>query len=415
MINITDKTKCCGCSACVQSCPVKCIDMKEDEQGFLYPVIDTAACIDCGLCEKVCPILNPSASKEPLQVLAAKNRNEEQRLRSSSGGIFILLAEHIIERGGVVFGARFNEKWEVEHCYAETIEGLEPLMRSKYVQSYIGNTYKEAERFLKEGRQVMFVGTSCQIAGLKRFLRKEYNNLLAVDFICHGVPSPGIWRKYLEEIKSSQSEAAGKNSVLSLSLKSVPVITGINFREKQNGGYGWKKYGFEVRAKSPSKGDKNTVLKSGIFYENVFMKGFLSNLYLRPSCYKCTAKNGASGSDLTIADFWGIQNYHPEFDDDKGVSVIFVHTDKGKAVIEILKAKIDVLESNISEAIESNLSYFQSVSVPEKYTIFWKKYKRLKSVYKSVQIATKITLSYRIKGGLKRYIDKCIDLFYKRN
>ena len=415
MINITDKTKCCGCSACVQSCPVKCIDMKEDEQGFLYPVIDTAACIDCGLCEKVCPILNPSASKEPLQVLAAKNRNEEQRLISSSGGIFILLAEHIIERGGVVFGARFNEKWEVEHCYAETIEELEPLMRSKYVQSYIGNTYKEAERFLKEGRQVMFVGTSCQIAGLKRFLRKEYNNLLAVDFICHGVPSPGIWRKYLEEIKSSQSEAAGKNSVLSLSLKSVPVITGINFREKQNGGYGWKKYGFEVRAKSPSKGDKNTVLKSGIFYENVFMKGFLSNLYLRPSCYKCTAKNGASGSDLTIADFWGIQNYHPEFDDDKGVSVIFVHTDKGKAVIEILKAKIDVLESNISEAIESNLSYFQSVCVPEKYTIFWKKYKRLKSVYKSVQIATKITLSYRIKGGLKRYIGKCIDSFYKRN
>lgn len=327
MINITDKTKCCGCSACVQRCPKQCISMKEDEQGFLYPVIDTETCIDCGLCEKVCPMLKPSASKEPLQVLAAKNRNEEQRLRSSSGGIFRLLAEHIIERGGVVFGARFNEKWEVEHCYAETIEGLEPLMRSKYVQSDIGNTYKEAERFLKEGRQVMFVGTSCQIAGLKRFLRKEYNNLLAVDFICHGVPSPGIWRKYLEEIKSSQSEAAGKNSVLSLSLKSVPVITGINFREKQNGGYGWKKYGFEVRAKSPSKGDKNTVLKSGIFYENVFMKGFLLNLYLRPSCYKCTAKNGASGSDLTIADFWGIQNYHPEFDDDKGVSLIFVHTD----------------------------------------------------------------------------------------
>ena len=413
MVNITDKTKCCGCSACVQSCPVKCIDMKEDEQGFLYPVIDTAACIDCGLCEKVCPMLNPSASKEPLQVLAAKNRNEEQRLRSSSGGIFILLAEHIIEQGGVVFGARFNEKWEVEHCYAETIEGLEPLMRSKYVQSDIGNTYKEAERFLKEGRQVMFVGTSCQIAGLKRFLRKEYNNLLAVDFICHGVPSPGIWRKYLEEIKSSQSEVAGKNSVLSLSLKSVPVITGINFREKQNGGYGWKKYGFEVRAKSPSKGDKNTVLKSGIFYENVFMKGFLLNLYLRPSCYKCTAKNGASGSDLTIADFWGIQNYHPEFDDDKGVSLIFVHTDKGKNRVTNLSSQIDIIDSDKSEATASNPSYLREVHVPTKYSVFWRNYAKTKSVHISIERSIRMTFSEKIKSRIKNLIKKQYRLYFK--
>lgn len=414
MINITDITKCCGCSACVQSCPVKCIDMKEDEQGFLYPVIDTAACIDCGLCEKVCPMLNPSASKEPLQVLAAKNRNEEQRLRSSSGGIFRLLAEHIIERGGVVFGARFNEKWEVEHCYAETIEELEPLMRSKYVQSDIGNTYKEAERFLKEGRQVMFVGTSCQIAGLKRFLRKEYNNLLAVDFICHGVPSPGIWRKYLEEIKSSQSEAAGKNSVLSLSLKSVPVITSINFREKQNGGYGWKKYGFEVRSKSPSKGDKNTVLKSGIFYENVFMKGFLSNLYLRPSCYKCTAKNGASGSDLTIADFWGIQNYHPEFDDDKGVSVIFVHTDMGKKIIEKLSSSIDAIVSNMLEATSSNISYLQAVPIPIKYSVFWKTYFKTKSIHISVEKSMRRTIVERTSGKIRHCLGKLYRFCFKR-
>lgn len=247
MIKITEKSECCGCNACVQRCPKQCISMKEDGQGFLYPFVDTASCIDCGLCEKVCPILNPFDTKEPLQVLAAKNKNEDQRLKSSSGGTFILLAEHIIKQGGVVFGARFDTNWEVEHCYAETIEELEPLMRSKYVQSKIGNTYKEAEQFLKDGRLVMFVGTSCQIAGLKRFLRKEYDNLLAVDFICHGVPSPGIWRKYLEEIKSSRSEAAGKNTVLSLSLKSVPVITGINFREKQQGGYGWKKFGFVVQ------------------------------------------------------------------------------------------------------------------------------------------------------------------------
>lgn len=218
--------------------------MQEDEEGFLYPAIDQSICIDCGLCEQVCPIINPNEPEQPLQVFAAKNRNESQRLRSSSGGIFILLAEYIIKQGGVVFGARFDENWEVEHAYAETLEDLEPLMRSKYVQSRIGNTYKVAEQFLKQGRQVMFVGTSCQIAGLKKFLRKEYENLLAVDFICHGVPSPGVWRRYLEEIKSHRSVAVGGDTTLSSSLKFMPVISDINFREKQLGGYSWKKYGF---------------------------------------------------------------------------------------------------------------------------------------------------------------------------
>lgn len=392
MINIKVKSECCGCNACVQRCPKQCISIKEDEQGFLYPFVDTTACIDCGLCEKVCPILNPFDTKEPLQVLAAKNKNEYQRLKSSSGGTFILLAEHIIRQGGVVFGARFDTNWEVEHCYAETIEELEPLMRSKYVQSKIGNTYKQAEQFLKNGRKVMFVGTSCQIAGLKRFLRKEYDNLLAVDFICHGVPSPGIWRKYLEEIKSSRSEAAGKNSVLSLSLKSVPVITGINFREKQLGGYGWKKYGFVVRTESPSKGDKNTVLLSGIFNENIFMKGFLANLYLRPSCYKCKAKNGAANSDVTIADFWGIQRFHPEFDDDKGVSVVFIHTCRGKGIIKELSSRLDILDSNLNEATLPNPAYYRSCKVPEKYSLFWYMYESTKSVHKAVYTATKITV-----------------------
>lgn len=406
MINIIDKAKCCGCSACVQRCPKQCISMIEDKQGFLYPIIDTTSCIDCGLCEKVCPMLNPSLAKEPLQVFAAKNKNEEQRLRSSSGGIFILLAEHIIEQGGVVFGARFNQKWEVEHCYAETLEELRPLMRSKYVQSKTGNTFKQAEDFLKQGRLVMFTGTSCQIASLKRFLRKEYDNLLAIDFICHGVPSPGIWRKYLEEIKSSQNKAAGKNTVLTLSIKSAPLITDINFREKQHEGYSWKKYGFVVRSKSSSKSDKNSVLLSDIFYENIYMRGFLSNLYLRPSCYKCTAKGGTSDSDLTIADFWGIQKFHPEFDDDKGISLVFVHTNKGKTVIERLNTKINVLESNMAEAIESNPSYFKSVSVPEKYSLFWRTFTKSESVLLSVEAVMKLSIKDRIKRKIKTYLGK---------
>lgn len=410
MINIIDKANCCGCNACTQRCPKQCISMKEDEQGFLYPVIDIITCINCGLCQKVCPMLNPSAPKSPLHVFGAKNKNEEQRLKSSSGGIFILLAEYIIKQGGVVFGAKFNQNWEIEHCYAETIEELQPLMRSKYVQSNIGNTYKEAEQFLKQGRQVMFVGSSCQIVGLKRFLRKEYNNLFAIDFVCHGVPSPGVWRKYLEEIKSSQSETAEKKTTLSFTLKSKPVITGINFREKQNGGYSWKKFGFEIKSKSPSKHDKNTVLKSEIFNENIFMKGFLLNLYLRPSCYKCTAKNGASESDLTVADFWGIQNYHPEFDDDKGVSAVFVHTEKGKNIIKELNQQMETITSDMKEVITSNSSYLQSVSIPKKYSLFWKTYKKTASVHVSVRAAMKITFFEKVEAKLKYFAFKLNNL-----
>ena len=400
MINITDKSKCCGCNACVQKCPKQCIAMREDEEGFLYPLVDNNVCIECGLCENVCPVLNPNTSRQPLQVLAAKNKNEEQRLRSSSGGIFILLAEYIINHGGVVFGARFDKNWEVEHCYVESLEDIEPLMRSKYVQSRIGNTYKEAEQFLKQGRKVMFVGTSCQIAGLKKFLRKEYENLLSVDFICHGVPSPGVWRKYLEEIKSERSEVAGKNTVLSsVSLKSVPVITGINFREKQLGGYGWKKFGFVVQ-KSPSKGDKNSVLLSSIFNENSYFKAFLRNLILRPSCYLCVAKNGASNSDITIADYWGIQSFYPDFDDDKGVGLVFVHTNQGKSIVDSINSQMYKINSNLYEAVANNISYYQSVSIPKKRTLFWKHYYETQCVKCATDIALRVSLIDRVRNKL---------------
>ena len=199
MIEIKDKKDCCGCSACVQRCPKQCITLKEDNEGFLYPIVDKKTCIDCGLCEKVCPILHQGEPQKPLKVYAAKNLNEEIRRQSSSGGIFTLLAEQVIQEGGVVFGARFDENWEVKHDYTETIEGLAVFRGSKYVQSRIEDNYKKAEEFLKQGRKVLFSGTPCQIAGLKRFLRKEYEELLTVDFVCHGVPSPGVWRKYLKE------------------------------------------------------------------------------------------------------------------------------------------------------------------------------------------------------------------------
>ena len=240
MIDIKEKNNCCGCSACVQICPKQCISMAADNEGFLYPQVNSAICIDCGLCEKVCLVINQSAPREPLVVYAAKNNNEDIRLKSSSGGIFTLLAEKVIEEGGVVFGAKFDADWNVIHDYTETIEGLAAFRGSKYVQSIIGDNFKTAKQFLNNGRKVLFSGTPCQIAGLKKYLRKEYDNLLTVDVVCHGVPSPMVWRDYLDYKRAKR--AAGKNTVSS-SLKELPVITGISFRDKTKG---WKKYGFRI-------------------------------------------------------------------------------------------------------------------------------------------------------------------------
>ena len=178
MIEIKEKKNCCGCNSCVQRCPLHCISMQEDKEGFLYPMVNKTICTDCGLCEKVCPIINQDEPHIPTKFYAVKNKNEQIRTKSSSGGVFTLLAEQVITEGGVVFGARFNDKWDVIHDYTETIEGIDKFRGSKYLQSLIGDNYKNAEQFLNQGRNVIFTGTPCQISGLKHFLRKEYENLL---------------------------------------------------------------------------------------------------------------------------------------------------------------------------------------------------------------------------------------------
>lgn len=373
MIDIVNPKDCCGCGACVQRCPKSCIIMQEDKEGFLYPQVEVDLCIGCDVCERVCPMLVYNEPQKPLNVYAAKNSNEEQRLRSSSGGIFILFAEYIIKQGGVVFGARFDKNWEVEHSYAETVEDLEPLMRSKYVQSRIGNTYKEAEQFLKQGRLVLFVGTSCQIAGLHRFLRKEYENLFAVDFVCHGVPSPGVWRKYLDELKgiqTSRNGGAGKNTVLLSPQNSIPVITSINFREKQLGGYSWKKYGFVIHKKSPVKGDENSILLSTKASDDPFVRAFLSNNNLRNTCYDCQFKDGRSRADITMGDYWGIEKSLSDYADVQGNSVVFVHTELGKQIFHSVVT--DYRISNVMDASRVNVSYYKPSPCPSTRTAFFK-------------------------------------------
>ncbi len=380
MINITNKEDCVGCNACVQICPKQCISMSEDSQGFRYPHVDLNLCINCHLCEKVCPVINQAAPRQPQKVYAAKNNDQAIRQASSSGGIFYALASSIIRQGGVVFGAKFDDKWQVIHSYTETLQGITQFQTSKYVQSDIGQSFLQARAFLNQGRKVLFSGTPCQIAGLKLFLRKDYGDqLLTLDIVCHGVPSPGIWRQYLENLL--RQLGAKENSDFQSTLNDkMPVITGINFRDKK---LGWKKYGFSVHA-VVRQDDKNTDFQSTnspsgaeIFfqphYENLYMQGFLSDLYLRPSCYACPAKCGKSHSDITLADFWGIDKSYPQYYADNLYSLVMIKNTGGSDVLSFVK-EIVKKEASYEIAVKGNPSIEMSVRKPSNYDAFWHSY-----------------------------------------
>lgn len=346
MINITDKHNCCGCSACAQRCPKQSITMQEDEEGFLYPHVDDSTCIDCGLCEKVCLCLNPSDPHEPIVSYAAKNTDEDVRDTSSSGGIFTPIAECIIADGGVVYGARFNDQWEVLHAKAETKEDISDFRRSKYVQSYIGSTYKEIETLLKEGRKVLFSGTPCQVAALSNFLRKEYDNLITLDIICHGVPSPKIWREYVGQLP-------------------IKGVADILFKDKSTG---WRGYSFTL------KDSKGNTLFTERASKNKYLTAFSRNLILRPSCFNCPAKAGRSLSDITLADFWGVEKIHPKMDDNKGTSIVLCNTEKGRKLVESLQLNKIQTDYHTYSTIPFNSCSIRSTQEPENRKDFWFKY-----------------------------------------
>lgn len=324
MITITDKHDCCGCGACAQRCPRQCITMQPDAEGFIYPEVDASRCVDCGVCEMVCPLANPRQRREPEAVLAVKNRNSADRADSSSGGVFIALARNVVASGGVVYGAVFDDGWQVVHTYADTEAALRPMMGSKYVQSSIRDAYSSAERHLKAGRKVMFTGTPCQTAGLLTFLRRDYDNLLLVDILCHGVPSPDVWRRYIEETFIGQDAAF--------------EITAVSFRDKNISG--WAHYNIVISGRRRGSGERGRVLSALPSGDNLYMRGFTSDVYLRPSCHRCVCKHGASGSDLTIADYWGVERYMPDFDDGGGVSLVQVYTDRGRQALSGIDADV---------------------------------------------------------------------------
>ena len=413
MIKIGKKGDCCGCSACEQICPVNCINMRPDSEGFLYPFVETSRCIDCHRCERVCPILNTFSPQDPKSVYAAINFDEEVRKQSSSGGIFSLLAYEVLKEGGVVFGARFDEEWQVEFGFAESKEDASRFRGSKYVQANPQKVFTEARDFLKQGRKVLFSGTPCQIAGLKQFLNKHYENLITVDFICHGVPSPEVWRKYLLEVRKNSIKKTAVRRFLEKvpffpPLKNMPDITGISFREKSAG---WKKFRFVLSlAKSSDEGKKSSVSSSYILkefhFDNSFMRAFLSNLILRPSCYECHAKSGKSHSDITIADFWGIENILPNMDDDRGTSLVMINMSKGQDVLNDVKSKLKIVVTDFQEAVSKNPAWYESPRCHSRRSFFFRRLNKSHNIIKLIDSeltgGQRISLRQRIKQRIRR-------------
>lgn len=335
MIEIIEKSKCSGCHSCMNICSKNCISMDEDEEGFRYPVIDKEKCIDCRLCEKRCPLLNDMKIENNPRAYACYNMDEKIRKESSSGGVFTLLASNVIEKGGAVYGAAFNNEFEVEHIKVTEKKDLSKLRGSKYVQSRIGSTYSEIKELLNQGMLVYFSGTPCQIDGLLCFLNKKYDNLICQDIVCHGVPSPKVWRYYL---KRFNLERGAK----------------ILFRDKSSG---WDTYSFTIEQRN------KYTQRSG---DNEYMKAFLRNLCLRPSCYNCQSKSLNRNSDITLADFWGIKEVCPEmYDENKGTSLVFVNSAKGNELFKSIIENIRYKEVDINEAVKHNLSSCKSINVPK--------------------------------------------------
>lgn len=346
MIELAGHDRCCGCAACCTVCPKGALAMQPDEEGFLRPVIDAMKCVQCGRCHAVCPVLHPIAPRlMSAQVYAARAKDRTLRLESSSGGIFSLLARQVLHQGGLVFGAACDLKTgRVGHIAVEDEAGLARLRGSKYVQSDMGTVYRQVREALAYGREVLFSGTPCQISALRRVVGKDDDRLLCVDVICHAAPSPLAWQKYLEKRVDEQSR--GRDSAWTGGSK----FRRLSFRRKN---CGWKRYSLSLRFAN----DKEYLcdLKT-----DPFLRGFLSELYNRRSCHQCTVREGRSGSDVTLADYWRVWERFPELDDDTGTSLVLVHTKKGAAAFAALETEIESRRSDIDDAIRTNPALVRS-------------------------------------------------------
>lgn len=303
------RSDCTGCSACRSICPVHAITMKPDQEGFLVPVIDLDLCTECGQCRSICPMQKEShyKEKEAPKFYVAHHESGEVLSRSTSGGAFTSLSDCILERGGVVYGADFDDSLQICHRRAEDKAGRDRMRFSKYVQSEIGDAFEQVKTDLAAGREVLFTGTPCQTAGLRALVGCP-ENLITCDLVCHGVPSALVWNAYLDTLAAEQSNK----------------VTWVSFRTKANG---WYRGQYKIYYKVAGRDD---VLEDGRFFPLYFKWRYL----LRPSCHACPFADIRRAADLTIADYWGIEKYSEQWCDRRGTSLILVNTEKGQKLLE---------------------------------------------------------------------------------
>lgn len=347
MIHISQKEDCCGCHACSTACPLGCIDMVADLEGFLYPQINDSICVDCGICEKVCPMLiPPPQGGEPPTAFAAWHRDATIRAESSSGGVFSALMRLSLELDGVVVGAAFDGDLTLRHQSAQNEIESYKFRGSKYLQSVIGDVYREVKDFLQQGRFVLFSGTPCQVAGLYSYLGEYDDNLLTCDLACHGVPSPKVFAAYKENLEHCHAAKVER----------------IAFRRKD---YGWKRFSVAMSF------DNATEYRQDLT-EDPFMLGFLRNTYLRPSCHCCHFSRLPRVADISLADFWGVGYHHPQWDDDKGTSLVLIQSEKGQQIFDTISDELVVHEADLDEAIRFNPCICGSVPPGENRQAFFR-------------------------------------------
>lgn len=359
MINTNDKKHCCGCSGCAQACPKSCISMQADSEGFKYPLIDNEKCVNCGTCERVCPVASNSLTvcdKESVpKVYAIKHNNEVIRKESSSGGAFSLLAEYVIAKGGLVYACRLDENMKAIHTCVDRLDDLHAFRGSKYVQSEIGTVYRSIKRDLEERKKVLFVGTPCQAAGLYAFMGYNSNdNLIIVDFICHGVPSPQIFSDFIQFEEEKHGSKVIEHA----------------FRNKDKG---WNQSGLQLGSRT--RFDNGTVIRRYPAFKDKYMNAFLDDVCLRPSCYECHFKKIPKlYSDFTIADFWGIDKVVPEMNDNKGTSLVLVNTQNGQMIFDTVKSNCDYKEVEYDKAVKRNNPLVKSAKEPARRRSFFEDY-----------------------------------------
>lgn len=367
------KEFCTGCRACELSCPKNCINMKEDHEGFIYPVIDKTKCIDCGKCLKVCPVINNIKTKDKLdkkEVYGYKIDNKSTLLLSSSGGAFTSIVESFCYDNFVIFGVKFDENLNAVHDFIQDKKDIQMFRKSKYVQSDVKDSYKKAKEFLNKGCKVLFTGTPCQIAGLKKYLNKEYENLLSVEIICHGVPSKKVLNKYLEFEENKYNSK----------------VKSINFREKveKDGKYNSR------NLKLVLENGKEIVEDS---QKNIYLKGFHKGLFYRPSCYTCKFANTNRNADITIADSWGIENIYKDIDVHQGHSLVILNTKKGKEYFNTNQEETIKLDEQF--VINNNAQYSRPTKVHKNREKFFNNLDKM-PIDKLVNKCTKVPLVKRV-------------------